>query len=84
MTMQDFVKIEIHSPSGIEKAKAIGRLEFNQKRYLSPKFGILSFKMSKIISTITKSTENTIFFDEPNKNLNVLDLETSKQQRDGI
>jgi len=85
--MQDFVKIELASATGIEKAKVIGSIDFKQKQALSSKYYSFSSKscwLKSISSTVTQSDYDETLFDDPNENYNLAEFEQKKYARDGI
>jgi len=67
--LSDFVKIELSSAGGIEKAKVIGSINFKQRQPLSS-------------STVSQSSYETGFFDDPDQNYNIAELEQDKYSRD--
>jgi len=65
LELQDFVKVELASATGIEKAKVIGNIDFKQKQSLSS-------------NTVTQSDYDETLFDNANSNYNLAELEQKK------
>jgi len=68
LELQDFIKIELTSATGIEKAKVIGSIDFKQRQSLSS-------------NTVTQSDYDETLFDSANANYNLAQLEQQKFAR---